>query len=296
MEENDGVSTRIATSSISAPGRCDEHFKHHNLRRTVTDRPTERIHVLHVDDDPDFLALVKQFLERVDADLRVISVEDVTTALERLRNDDRIECVLSDYDMPTLDGLDFLARVRELAPRLPFLLYTGRGDESIAARAITAGVNDYVQKAGGTTHYLELGVRIKREVQRRRAERETETRLAALEAARDGICILDVDGRVKYANAAYLDLYGYEHEELVGTRWERLHPESEVEFVTAEVLPHLDEHGEWVGEGVGPRADGTTFPESESIAALPEGELVVVATEYTESTTGSGESAAADGE
>ena len=275
VDLSEGVPTRV---------ECNTYFSPHTLNRTVTDGPPERIHVLHVDDDPDFLALVKQFLERVDEELRVIPVEGVPAALDRLRRDDRIECVLSDYDMPTVDGLDFLARVRDVAPRLPFLLYTGQGDEAVAAAAISAGVNDYIQKGARTTHYLKLSVRIKREVERRRAERETETRLAALEAARDGICILDADGRVEYANAAYLDLYGYEHSDLVGTPWERLHPESEVEFITAEVLPHLDEHGEWTGESVGRRADGTTFPESKSMAALPDDKLVIVATAFTDST------------
>jgi PAS domain S-box-containing protein len=275
VDLSEGVPTRV---------ECNTYFSPHTLNRTVTDGPPERIHVLHVDDDPDFLALVKQFLERVDEELRVIPAEGVPAALDRLRRDDRIECVLSDYDMPTVDGLDFLARVRDVAPRLPFVLYTGQGDEAVAAAAISAGVNDYIQKGARTTHYLKLSVRIKREVERRRAERETETRLAALEAARDGICILDADGRVEYANAAYLDLYGYEHADLVGTPWERLHPESEVEFITAEVLPHLDEHGEWAGESVGRRADGTTFPESKSMAALPDDKLVIVATAFTDST------------
>jgi PAS domain S-box-containing protein len=238
------------------------------------------IHVLHVDDDRGMLDLVSEYLGVVDESLRVVSVADPERGLERLRADDDIECVLSDYEMPEMDGLTFLSCVRSARPTIPFVLYTARGDEEIASRAITAGVSDYVQKSTGTAHYRKLSVRIRNEVARARAERQKETQLAALEAARDGICVLDADGRVTYANEAYLDLYGYEREELYGTHWEALHPEEEVAFMTREVLPRVEEEGEWRGDSEGRRSDGRTFRESKSVATLPGGGLVIVATAY----------------
>jgi PAS domain S-box-containing protein len=249
------------------------------LLRPPTDRSDEPIRVLHVDDDPAVRDLVGTYLERVDEDLRVESVECTDRALARLA-EGGVDCLLSDYEMPGTDGLDFLTRVRETHGDLPFVLYTGRGDESVAAEAIARGVDDYAQKGSGRTHYLTLGTRIRRQVERARAERERDVRAAALEAAREGICILDADGRIRDANGAYAGLYGYCPGDLVGESWERLHPESEADLIVEEVLPEVAREGEWRGEGVGLRADGTTFRESKSVATLPDDGFVVVVTAY----------------
>jgi DNA-binding NtrC family response regulator len=52
--------------------------------------------------------------------------------------------------MPGVDGLEFLASVREEYPDLPFILFTGKGSEEIASEAISRGVTDYLQKETGT--------------------------------------------------------------------------------------------------------------------------------------------------
>lgn len=238
------------------------------------------IRVVHVDDDPATLDLTRSYLERDHSELTVESFEDTEAAVERLETTPSVDCVLSDYDMPGTDGLSFLATVRNRRPTVPFLLYTARASDEIAVEAIDAGVDGYLRKDAGGGHFLQLGTRIKREVEHARTEREHETQLAALEAAREGICVIGADGRIKYANRAYLDLYGYHREELVGERWERLSPDSEVALITRDVLPFVEEHGEWGGEGVGVRSDGTTFRESKSIESLPDGELVVAVTAF----------------
>jgi PAS domain S-box-containing protein len=237
------------------------------------------VHVLHVDDDPAFAELVRLSLEREAERLRVVSVGTASAALDRLHDGERaVDCVLSDYDMPDVDGLELLARVRQTHPNTPFVLYTGKGGEEIAAEAIGKGVDDYVQKGSGAAHFLTLATRIEREVARVRAEAAKRTRLEALEAAREGICILDPDGRFEYANGAYLDLYGYEAAELLGEPWQRLHPDAEVDRITTDVLPHVAEHGEWRGRSVGVRSDGSTFRESKAVSRLSGGELVIVVT------------------
>lgn len=128
----------------------------------------EPISVVHVDDDSEFLSATVAFLTAQASDLEIESLTDPAAVLDHLESDD-VDCVVSDYSMPEMDGLALLEAVRETWPELPFVLYTGRGSEELASDAIAAGVTEYVQKGVGTSHYDLLVRRIRNAVTAHRA-------------------------------------------------------------------------------------------------------------------------------
>jgi PAS domain S-box-containing protein len=135
------------------------------------------IRVLHVDDDPPFSELTAAFLGRTDDRLRVEVASRADEALDRI--DDRSpDCIVSDYNMPGMDGIEFLRVVRDRWPQRPFVLFTGKGSEDVASEAISAGVTDYLQKGSGTEQYELLANRITNAVDARsdarRAARQDE--------------------------------------------------------------------------------------------------------------------------
>ena len=118
----------------------------------------QKVRVLHIDDEDAQLVFAKTFLEDADPGLDVVSFSDPAELLGAL--DDSVDCVVSDYIMPGMDGMELCLRVKEKAS-VPFILYTGRGSEVVAEAAFKQGVDDYVRKESDPSHYQLLAKRIR---------------------------------------------------------------------------------------------------------------------------------------
>ena len=127
--------------------------------------------VLFVDDEPGAADLAATHVERLLAEVETVTRLRPDEALDVVRGEP-IDCVVSDFDMPGHNGLEFLESVRETDPDVPFVLFTGKGSEEIASEAITAGVTDYLQKGTGRDRYEMLANSVANALGRRRAERD----------------------------------------------------------------------------------------------------------------------------
>jgi len=136
---------------------------------------THSISVLHVDDEPSVADLTGTFFERQNDQFAVETATSADEGLEMI-NDRPPECVISDYDMPGMDGIEFLQAVREEYPDLPFILFTGKGSEAVASEAISAGATDYLQKGTGSEQYELLTNRAQNAVQARRETQRADRR------------------------------------------------------------------------------------------------------------------------
>ena len=153
---------------------------------------TDSVDVLLVDDEPSFIGLAAEMLERVDDSLVAQTATSGQEALSAVEAG-AVECVVSDYDMPGMNGLELLEAVRAVNAYLPFVLFTGKGSEEIASEAIAAGVTGYVQKESGREQFELLANQIRNAAAQYRAEselRESERRYERIltglhEATRD---------------------------------------------------------------------------------------------------------------
>ena len=110
------------------------------------------IRVLHVDDDLDLLILSSKMLKYIEPTLHV----DHTTSPERiLENIESYDCIVSDYQMPKMNGIELAQKIREKSD-IPFIIYTGQGSEDIATKAFNVGANDYIEKDFEISHYEDL--------------------------------------------------------------------------------------------------------------------------------------------
>ncbi|KAB1196088.1 MULTISPECIES: response regulator [Haloferax] len=192
------------------------------------------VRVLHVDDEPSLTDLVSIFLEREagDVDLSVTTSNSGTDALERLRQE-RIDCIVSDYDMPGLDGLAFLRAVRSEHPDLPFILFTGKGSEDVARDAFQVGATDYMQKDTGTDQYTVLANRVINAVSQYRAKAASERYGTAIEVLDSGVYSLDSDARFSSVDGVFCDLTGYARSDILGKRFTDIVDDSADEITEA---------------------------------------------------------------
>ena len=125
--------------------------------------------VLYVDDEEDLLMLGKLFLERMG-----ISRDTLSSAKEALNSPHlhSYDAIISDYQMPGMDGIEHLKHIRSSGSTIPFILFTGRGRKEVVIEAINNGADFYLQKGGEPqAQFAELGHKIHQAVADRHAER-----------------------------------------------------------------------------------------------------------------------------
>ncbi|MFA4861847.1 PAS domain S-box protein [Methanoregula sp.] len=184
-----------------------------------------KINVLYVDDEKELLEIAKIFLE-VGGELRIDTTPSPADALEILSLTP-YDAIISDYQMPGLNGIDFLKLVREKGYAIPFILFTGRGREEVVIEAFNQGADFYLQKGGDPkSQFVELAHKIRLAVSQRRAEQalsDSEERFRGLtENSLDTIMLFDRDLRHLYVNPNIEPQTGISAAQFVGKTHEEL--------------------------------------------------------------------------
>jgi PAS domain S-box-containing protein len=141
-------------------------------------QPLEKIRILLIDDEETQIELIMINLGKLDPRFEITSVAKPANVLKLLKKSD-FECLVSDYSLPGMSGIQLCAEIRKTS-KVPFILYTARGSEEVAAEAFSAGVNSYLKKEPELSHYLLLANRIREIVEKWRTEQqlhESEQRL-----------------------------------------------------------------------------------------------------------------------
>jgi CheY-like chemotaxis protein len=212
------------------------------------------IDVLVVDDDRAMRETTAEMLERSRERFCTETAAGADEGLAALGPG--CDCVVSDYQMPDRDGLDFLSAVREEYPDQPFVLFTGQGSEAVASAALRAGVTDYVQKQG-TEGYELLANRVENAVSEYRAQE----RAARLEEEHELVARLATDvfytvefGSDRLRMSDGIAQFGYDPADVGETNdwwWARVHPEDRPEMerrVAAAREPDPEGFAEFTGE------------------------------------------------
>ena len=203
------------------------------------------ISVLYVDDEEILLQAGSRYITHRYPEISVETVPSAREALEMLAKTD-YDAIISDYQMPETNGIEFLKILREAGNDIPFVIFTGRGREEVVIEAINSGVDFYLQKGRDPkSQYAELIHKVRSAVRRHRTEQaliESEQRLAlAMEATKDGIWDWNFQTGHAYFSPRYYSMLGYEPEEFPASfeAWKDLiHPDDR-DYAEQMILAHV---------------------------------------------------------
>jgi PAS domain S-box-containing protein len=227
-----------------------EHVVNSSVCGVFVSDERKKMLILHVDDDSSFLNVAKQCLE-IDREFEIDTASSVDEAFEKMRTR-TYDVIVSDYHMPGKDGLDFLNELRQNGNTVPFIVFTGKGREEVAVRALNLGANQYLNKTGEPeTVYTELARSIREAVQNCRVlaegkkseepAKESERKYRSLyDVMSEGVCfhkiIYDQSGKaedyvITDANPAFEKITGIKREESVGCRASKLYGTNEPPYL-----------------------------------------------------------------
>jgi PAS domain S-box-containing protein len=172
-----------------------------------------------VDDEMAFLEVATHFLQKVGG-FEVHCATSVRSAKEMLSKD-AFDVVVSDYQMPETDGIEFLKLLRAGGSQIPFILFTGKGREDVVIEALNQGADFYLQKGGDIrSQFHELAGMISQAVEGTRASTqlvESQERFRRLaDSISDALVAMDDDLRITFWNNAAKEVIGIDSHDAIG--------------------------------------------------------------------------------
>ena len=211
------------------------------------------VRVLLVDDDEDSKVLVRAALNGGRAQYEIEWVPLASDAIVSLVENRHDVCLL-DYRLGSMTGIDVLKQVRAGGSRVPVILLTAHDNVDLDWAAMEAGAADFLGKEALATNELERSIRYAVESGRQLRAIQAQTNLlaAVIENIGDGVMICGIDEHIQHVNAAYSRMTGYTAADLMGR----------VSYLfNDETRRILAAKGEWRGEQLGRRKDGSNFAE-----------------------------------
>lgn len=224
----------------------------------------EQLVIIHLEDNPNDAELIEAMLESEEMACEIRRVEtqpDFLSAITMTSAD----LILSDYALPTFDGLSALMLARTHCPDVPFIFVTGAMGEERAVESMKQGATDYVLKQN-LARLGPVARRALQEAEDRRKHQQAEDELRfhgqILEHLTEGVLLIRThDELIVYANSTLENIFGYDAKELIGKPVSVLNAPGErpSDHVNQEIDASLYRHGEWKGTIHNIRKDGALF-------------------------------------
>jgi PAS domain S-box-containing protein len=235
------------------------------------------LRILMVEDLPSDVELVKRAIKKngiVFIDQVVETKDAFIKAIEEFKPD----IILSDYSLPTFDGMEALFIRQELEPDIPFILVTGTINEETAVEVMKAGADDYILKG----HITRIGTAIKAALEKAevvRLKKEADDKLRvfsrAVEQNPATIVITDVYGDIEYVNKKFEQLTRYSFDEVKGKNLRILKSGATSTEEYKQLWENITSGKEWQGEFQNIKKNGELYYEYALISPIANEEGII---------------------
>jgi diguanylate cyclase (GGDEF)-like protein/PAS domain S-box-containing protein len=239
--------------------------------------------VLLVEDNPGDARLLREMFNEQGSRSTQLTVAPSMAEAEKYLAEHTVDIVLLDLGLPDVQGLEVVKRARAAAPRVPLVVLTGLDDETLAARSLQEGAQDYLVKSQidtyGTTRGLVRALRysIERKILEDALFVEKERAQVTLNSIGDGVACTDLSGNLTFLNLVAEKLTGWSWQEADGR------PMAEVfrilDTTNREIIPNpmdravrRDETVHLPANSILVRRDGFEIPIEDSVAPIHDGE------------------------
>ena len=107
----------------------------------------KKIYIAHIDDDPTYTQIVNQLLDNIAPNTYSIDTYDSSKeAFFTINSNPKYDLIISDFDMPEMNGLELFEQLKQSNIEIPFIMLTGDRKEDIAVKALNAGVKFFLRK------------------------------------------------------------------------------------------------------------------------------------------------------
>lgn len=222
-----------------------------------------KLRILMVEDFLSDAELIKREIAKNDisfVDHLVESEAAYVEAIERFNPD----IILSDYSLPSFNGMQALSIRQEMCPDIPFILVTGSINEETAVDVMKAGADDYILKE----HIARIGAAIKQAIEKKEADQELRILSRAVEQNPASIIITDINGNIEYVNQKFTHLTGYDFKEVLGKNPRILKSGYTSKEEYTRLWNYILAGEEWFGEFQNRKKNGDVYFESALIAPI----------------------------
>ena len=237
------------------------------------------ISLLYVEDDSGTRETIRSVLAEKFPSVSIRTAENGAIGAEAFQRC-RADIVLTDINMPVMDGIEMTRRIRTLSPNVGIIAATAFSDTHYLMDAINAGISRYVLKPVNFKLLFDaVEDCIERVTMERRLESQNDTlrKLSrVVEQSPSMVLIADAAGDVEYANAKFSAVSGYLPEDVIGRNLQSLMTNASPLDVFQAIWSTVTGGSEWHGEIINRKKNGELYCEEISISSLTEEDGAII--------------------